>query len=108
LHLDDGFAREVGFDGIIAHGMFTMGHLAQTVSAWAGESGRIARIAVQFRAPVSMGQAIVAGGTVREVDPSTRSVRLDLWVTVERGGATEYPIRRGEAEVVFDGNPVGA
>ena len=28
LHQDDDFARSVGFDGIIAHGMFTMGHMA--------------------------------------------------------------------------------
>ena len=28
LHQDDNFARSVGFPGIIAHGMFTMAHLA--------------------------------------------------------------------------------
>ena len=40
LHQDDEVARAVGFPGIIAHGMFTMGHLASCVAAWAGEPGR--------------------------------------------------------------------
>ena len=36
LHQDDHVARMVGFDGIIAHGMFTMGHLGACVVGWAG------------------------------------------------------------------------
>ena len=36
LHQDEASARASGFRGIIAHGMFTMGHLASCVSAWAG------------------------------------------------------------------------
>ena len=38
LHQDDGFARSVGFAGIIAHGMFTMAHMAACVVAWAGDA----------------------------------------------------------------------
>ena len=38
LHQDDAFARAVGFDGIIAHGMFTMGHMAACVVGWAGRT----------------------------------------------------------------------
>src|SRR5438034_56049 len=37
LHQDDDAARSAGFSGIIAHGMFTMGHMAAAVVAWAGE-----------------------------------------------------------------------
>jgi hypothetical protein len=36
---------------------------------------------------------------VRSVDHATRRAILDVWVTVERDGTTEYPIRRSEAEV---------
>jgi acyl dehydratase len=101
LHLDDGFARSVGFDGIIAHGMFTMAHLAAAVIRWAGQDATVVSIGSQFRAPVSIGDAIVAGGRVGEVDQASRTVRLDLRVSLERDGATEWPIRRGDAEVVF-------
>ncbi len=66
LHQDDAFARSVGFDGIIAHGMFTMGHMAACVTAWAGgDPAAILEVSAQFRAPVFMGEEIVAGGRVR-------------------------------------------
>ncbi len=99
LHLDDAFARSVGFPGLIAHGMLTMGHLATCLTRWAGDPGALRRLRVQFRAPVLAGETIVAGGTVREVDPVERRVVLDVWVRLEREGRTEHPIRRGEAEL---------
>ncbi|MBA3764640.1 MAG: MaoC family dehydratase N-terminal domain-containing protein [Actinobacteria bacterium] len=99
LHLDDETARVRGFDGVIAHGMFTMGHLAACVAAWAGDPAAITAISAQFRAPVFMGQEIVTGGRVRTLDPDTRTAILALWVTSERDGETEWPIKRGEATV---------
>jgi acyl dehydratase len=101
LHQDDEFAREAGFDGIIAHGMFTMGHLASAVTDWAGPDAWVARIEAQFRAPVMVGEVITAGGSVRSLDPGSRAVVLDLWVTLERDGQKLWPIKRGEAEVRF-------
>ena len=89
LHQDEAFARSVGFPGIIAHGMFTMGHMAAAVAAWAGGDAVIERIAAQFRAPVSMGEAIVAGGRVRAIEAATGRVTLDTWVRVERDGTSE-------------------
>jgi acyl dehydratase len=99
LHQDDDFARVVGFPAIIAHGMFTMAHLTSCISAWAGGPEALRRMKVQFRAPVFMGETIVAGGMVRALDAETRHAVLDVWVTVERDGAVEYPIKRSEAEV---------
>ena len=93
LHQDEAFARGVGFPGIIAHGMFTMGHMATAVMAWAGADAVVERISAQFRAPVSMGEEIRAGGTVRAVDGDT--VTVDTWVAVDRGGITEWPIKKG-------------
>ena len=101
LHQDDDVARSVGFPGIIAHGMFTMGHLATCVAAWAGGPANILRLSAQFRAPVFMGEEIVAGGRVRAIDEDTRSATAELWVTVDRDGSTEFAIRKGEAEVRF-------
>jgi acyl dehydratase len=82
--------------------MFTMAHLTSCLVAWLEDPSALRRLRVQFRAPVFMGETIVAGGTVRALDPQTRSATLDLWVTLERDGSTEYPIRRGEAEVRLD------
>ena len=99
LHQDEAFARSVGFDGVIAHGMFTMGHMAACVVAWAGEADAVSHISAQFRATVSMGQEIIAGGRVRAVDPGARIARLELWVSSDRDGEREWPIKRGEATV---------
>jgi acyl dehydratase len=102
LHQDEGVARAAGFPGIVAHGMFTMGHLAACVSRWAGAPERIRRLTAQFRAPVYMGEEIVAGGRVRSVDVERRVALIDCWVSVERDGRKEWPIKRGEAEVLLD------
>jgi acyl dehydratase len=102
LHQDEAVAQAAGFPGIIAHGMFTMGHLAASVARWAGGSDRIRRLTAQFRAPVYMGEEIVAGGRVKAVDVERGMALLECWVSVERGGTTEWPIKRGEAEVLLD------
>jgi acyl dehydratase len=100
LHQDEAFARSVGFDGIIAHGMFTMGHMSACIIRWAGgDPASVLTLSAQFRAPVFMGERIVAGGSVRAVDPVARTATLDTWVCVERDGATEFPIKRGSAIV---------
>jgi acyl dehydratase len=105
LHQDEDFARAVGFPGIIAHGMFTMGHLARALTDWLGDPGRLKRLSVQFRAPVFMGETIVAEGRVKSLDPRARAAVLDVWVSVERNGTTEYPIRKGEAVAGFADRP---
>lgn len=102
LHQEDDVARAAGFPGIIAHGMFTMGHLATCISRWAGGPDRVRRLTSQFRAPVFMGEEIVAGGRVKAVDVERRIALIECWVSVERDGSTEWPIKRGEAEVLLD------
>jgi acyl dehydratase len=102
LHQDDDVARAAGFPGIVAHGMFTMGHLAACVSRWAGGPERVRRLSAQFRAPVYMGEEIVAGGRVRSVDLERGVAIVECWVSLERDGATEWPIKRGEAEVLLE------
>ena len=99
LHQSDEFARGVGFDDVIAHGMFTMGHMAACVVAWAGDAAQVSAISAQFRATVSMGQEIVAGGRVRAVDAEAGTATVDLWVSSDRDGETEWPIKRGGATV---------
>jgi acyl dehydratase len=99
LHLSDEAARAAGFPGVVAHGMFTMGHLATCLVAWAGDTSALARMRVQFRAPVFMDEIVVAGGRVTAVDAERRTATLDVWVTVERDGNIEWPIRRGVAEI---------
>ena len=99
LHLDEEFARGVGFPGIIAHGMFTMGHLASCLTTWVGDADAITRMRVAFRSIVVMGDVIVAGGRVRALEPVRRRAVLEVWVRIDRDGVEEFPIRRSAAEV---------
>ena len=101
LHQDEAVARAAGFPGIVAHGMFTMGHLAACIAEWGGGPERVRRLTSQFRAPVFMGEEIVAGGRVKSVDADRAVAVVECWVTVERDGRTEWPIKRGEAEVLL-------
>jgi acyl dehydratase len=101
LHQDEAVARAAGFPGIVAHGMFTMGHLAACIAEWGGGPERVRRLTSQFRAPVFMGEEIVAGGRVKSVDAERAVAVVECWVTVERDGRTEWPIKRGEAEVLL-------
>jgi acyl dehydratase len=102
LHQDDNFARSVGFPGIIAHGMFSMAHLTTAITGWAGDPGAFRRIKVQFRAPVFMDEVLVAKGRVKALDPSTRTVTLDVSAEVDRAGETQWAIKNSEAVVQLD------
>ena len=101
LHQDDDFARGVGFDGIIAHGMFTMGHMAACVADWAGDPEAIVKIVGAVPRPGGHGGGDRGG---RHASASwTRSAHrhVETWVT--RGSAPtaprSMPVKRGEAVV---------
>ena len=99
LHREDGVARAAGFPGIVAHGMLTMGTLVSAIVEWLGDPRALTRLKVQFRSPVFLGETIESGGSVRSLDPETRTAVLDVWVRLERDGETQWPIRRSEAEI---------
>lgn len=99
LHQDDDFARQVGFGSVIAHGMFTMGHMAACLVTWAGDAATVVELSAGFREPVYPGEELVAGGSVRALDPDARTATLELWVAVLRDGETVWPVKRGAAVV---------
>jgi acyl dehydratase len=99
LHLDDAFARSVGFPSVIAHGMFTMGHMAAVIAGWAGDPAAVLDVSAQFRAPVFPGDTIVAGGRVRSVDAEALVAVLETWVVVD--GRDAWPVRKGSARVLL-------
>src|SRR6266480_3036115 len=93
LHQDDDFARSVGFPGIIAHGMFSMAHVAKALTDWLGDPGALKRMKVQFRAVVYMDEEMVAKGRIEELDPSSKRAKLSVWVEVDRAGERQLPIK---------------
>ena len=64
IHWNQDFATSVGLPDVIAHGMFTMGHMAAAVVAWAGEADAIE----------GMADAAAKAGVVNMVNLSYRNV----------------------------------
>jgi hypothetical protein len=62
----------------------------------------VIRMKAAFRAPVFMGETIMAGGRVRALDTEAGTATVEGWVTLERAGLTEYPVKKCEVSVRLD------
>ena len=60
IHYRDDVAMSVGLEGVLAHGMLTMGLAAGLITAWLGERGFVSGYQVRFTKPVY----VPAEGTV--------------------------------------------
>lgn len=87
IHYNERVAREVGLDGVIAHGMATMGLAGAAVTDWAGDPGAVIDYGVRFTRQVLVpdpGEVeLTVTGRVGALDPDARTVRVDLAVTVD-------------------------
>jgi acyl dehydratase len=92
IHTDVETARQVGLDGVIAHGMLSMGFLGEYAASLAGPQ-KVRRVKVRFAAMVRPGDELTCRGVVREVSDG-RAV-IDIWA---ENGAGEK-VTTGEAEV---------
>ena len=88
IHYRDDIAQSVGLDGVLAHGMLTMGIAVQPVVEWVGTRGTITDYQVRFTRPVPVGpagnSAITVVAKVGVIDDE--GLRIDLTVTFD--GAT--------------------
>lgn len=84
IHYRDDFAQSVGLDGVLAHGMLTMGIAVQVVADWVQDPGKIVDYGVRFTKPVFVdakdGSVVVVTGKVGTIDLETNQVRIDLSV----------------------------
>lgn len=90
IHWNERVAREVGLDGVIAHGMATMGLAATAVAEWAGDPGAVVDYGVRFTRPIVVpdpGEVeLEVSGKVGAVDAEAGTVRVDL--TARAAGVT--------------------
>ena len=86
IHQDPEFAKAAGMGGVFAHGMLSMGFVAQAVTDWAG-AGRVRKIGVRFAGLVRLKDTITCRGRV--VATSSKDdvhlVELDVWAENQRG-----------------------
>ncbi|HCA87046.1 MAG TPA: dehydratase [Streptomyces sp.] len=87
IHWNEKFAREVGLDDVIAHGMFTMAEAIRVVTDWAGDPAAVTEYGVRFTRPVVVpddgkGALIeVSAKVAAKLGEDTRTVRVDLTAT---------------------------
>ena len=82
IHYRDDIAKAVGLDGVLAHGMLTMGAAVQVAINWIGDPGRIVDYGVRFTKPVfvdaAKGAFLTVSGKVGEIDVENSIVRIDI------------------------------
>ena len=85
IHYRDDFAKSVGLDGVLAHGMLTMGAAVQVAVEWVGDPGRIVDYGVRFTKPVFVdahdGAVLTVVGKIGEIDSENSIVRVDITAT---------------------------
>ncbi|PZS10746.1 MAG: hypothetical protein DLM64_07935, partial [Solirubrobacterales bacterium] len=93
IHIDEGFAKQVGLPGRILHGLWTMAQVARAHTEAAGGPQALERLSVQFRGMGRMGEEIVVSGTVRELQDGVAVVDSEA----EQSG--QRIVRRAVAEL---------
>ena len=89
IHHSDRAAQELGLEGPIAHGMWTMGRALSEVSAWLETTGRSAddllSYSVRFTRPVPVpdtaeGTVVRLAGTVKEATDEVVTIQVEVTV----------------------------
>jgi acyl dehydratase len=85
IHQDDEFARAAGMGGVFAHGMLSMGFVAQAVTDWAG-AGAVRKLGVRFAALVRLKDVVTCRGRVLAKTSSAGAglVELEVWAENQR------------------------
>ena len=96
IHIDPEFAKAVGLQRNILHGLYGMGLVARAnVAAAGGDPRSLKRLSVQFRGMGLPEQEITVSGTVKE----QRDGRTVVDTVAEQGG--KQIIRNAEAELAI-------
>jgi len=90
IHYRDDSAQSVGLDGVLAHGMLTMGLAVSPVTEWLGTKGFVADYQVRFTKPVYVPRTgsvtvSVSAALAQVNEPSEGSATLSLSVSTQDG-----------------------
>jgi len=86
IHQDDEFAKAAGMGGVFAHGMLSMGFVAQALSDWAG-AGRVRKLGVRFAALVRLKDVVTCRGRIvgKSSKDDTHLVEVEVWAENQHG-----------------------
>lgn len=82
IHFSDRHAQRIGLDGVVAHGMWTMGTALRVVTDWCEDPARVKSYFVRFTRPIQVpdddqGVAVHFAGTVRSIDDGVATIALE-------------------------------
>jgi acyl dehydratase len=86
IHQDDEFAKAAGMGGVFAHGMLSMGFVAQSLTDWAG-AGSVRKLGVRFAGLVRLKETVTCRGRVLEktIKDDAHTVELEVWTENSKG-----------------------
>jgi len=86
IHYDERYAMEVErHPGIVIDGPLQGDWLAQCVSNWLGDSGAVERFQYSNRRATYLGETLVSGGRITNVDRENKRATIELWVKNRAG-----------------------
>ena len=100
IHYDADFARQHdGLPNVLAHRPLLGSYLAQVLTDWVGDTGRLLRLEWSNRGPAVPGDRLMCRGrvTAKRWESDTGIVECDVWVEKEDGDV----IVPGKAEVAL-------
>jgi acyl dehydratase len=101
IHWSDRAAGALGLEGVIAHGMLTMGTALRVVTDWIGDPAAVRRYSARFTKPVvvpddEVGVEVRCVGTVTAVGDGTATVTVEVTCGGEKVlGAVTAEVRTG-------------
>ena len=80
IHQNEEFAKSVGLENVIAHGMYTMGLVGHYISQIAGSSSKVKEFSARFTKPIFVPAdtdvELVVSATVAEVSEGTAKLEI--------------------------------
>ena len=96
VHVNEELAAASMFGGRIAHGMLSAGFISTVLGTKLPGPGSIyLSQSLKFKAPVKIGDTVVARCTIKELNPEKRKVKFDTVCTVRGKVVVE-----GEADIM--------
>lgn len=102
IHFDHPFAVQAGLDGVIAHGMLTMGFAASCLSEAAGPYAQVTELSGRFLSLVRVGDIVEVTAIMRDEAPD-HGVIVDLEARVK-----DRVVLRGSAKATYPNGSAAA
>ena len=99
IHYDDEAARAGGLEGVIAHGMLSMGFLGHFIENTFG-AGSYKKLEVRFQGMVKLGEVITCRGAVTDITQEKN--RSYATCEIEAVDSSGRVVTRGEAKAWLD------